>query len=325
MLTTDIGPKIVVIGGGTGSFTVLSGLKNYAENITALVSMADDGGSTRQLIDEYGVLPPGDVRQCLVALSKSPKVRELFNYRFSDGSFDGHSFGNLFLTALEKMTGNFSDGVELAGKVLKIVGKVEPITLDKVVLCMKSGGHITRHERNIDDKEFKTLRPKLWLEPKTQLNPVALSVVKRSDIIVLAPGSLYTSLGAALVVPGLGAALKKSHARVVYFCNLVNKPGQTDNFSVEDHADELERMAGAKILDLVVYNNRQPTPELLSRYANDGELPVEYTGRTDRKYKGLDLMSKKIWKGQKGDKLKRTLIRHDPDKLARQIMRLYFS
>ncbi|MDR1197099.1 MAG: YvcK family protein [Candidatus Nomurabacteria bacterium] len=325
MNPTDLGPKIVVVGGGTGSFTVLSGLKNYAENITALVSMADDGGSTRQLMDEYGVLPPGDVRQCLVALSRSPQVRQLFNYRFSDGSFDGHSFGNLFLTALEKMTGNFTDGVELAGKILKIVGKVEPLTLDKVVLCMKSAGRTTRHERNIDDKTFDAPRPELWLEPQTEPNPMALAAVKKADIVVLAPGSLYTSLGAALVVPTLGAALKKSRARVVYFCNLVNKPGQTDDFSVEDHADELERLAGVKFLDLVIYNNRRPSNEQLSRYANDGELPVEYSGRSDRRYKGVDLVSKKAWKTQKGDKLKRTLIRHDPDKLARQIMRLYFS
>jgi uncharacterized cofD-like protein len=128
--------KVVVIGGGTGSFVVLSGLKKYVHNITALVSMADDGGSTGQLRDELGVLPPGDVRQCLVALSDSPKLRDLFNYRFDDGALKGHAFGNLFLTALEKMSGSFVDAVEQASKVLAITGRVEPITLDKTHLTI---------------------------------------------------------------------------------------------------------------------------------------------------------------------------------------------
>jgi uncharacterized cofD-like protein len=325
MEATNFGAKIVVIGGGTGSFTVLSGLKNYAENITALVSMADDGGSTGQLRDEYGVLPPGDVRQCLVALSKSPKVRELFNYRFDEGTFKGHSFGNLFLTALEKMSGNFTDGVELAGRVLQIIGKVEPITLDKVTLCMKNAGRTTKHERNIDDKNFDAPKPELWLEPAPEANPVALQAIRGADIVVLAPGSLYTSLGAALSVPKIGETLKKTKAKVIYFCNLVNKPGQTDGFTVEDHADELERLAGAKFLDIVIYYNRRPGGELLNRYSDDGDSPVEFGGRTDRCYKGADLVAKKAWKSQKGDKLKRTLIRHDPDKLARQVMKVYFS
>ena len=139
-------PKIVVIGGGTGSFTLLSALKDYTTNITALVNMADDGGSTGQLRDELGVLPPGDVRQCLVALSRSPSVRELFNYRFDQGSLKGHAFGNLFLTALEKMTGDFGHATELAGEVLNIVGRVEPITHDKVTLVMESAdGKVTEY------------------------------------------------------------------------------------------------------------------------------------------------------------------------------------
>jgi len=328
METTNLGIKVVVIGGGTGSFTILSGLKNYVSNITALVSMADDGGSTGQLRDEYGVLPAGDIRQCLVALSKSPKVRDLFNFRFEDGGLGGHNFGNLFLTALEKMTGNFSDGVELASKILQVNGTVEPITLDPITLVIKDGTKTIRHEHVIDDLVFKKQKPKIWLEPKPKVNPRAIEAIKQADMIVIAPGSLYTSLGATLVVPGIGEALASSKAKKIYVCNLVNKPGQTDKFSAVDYADELERMAGKKFLDVVIYNTRQPSKALLKKYAADGELPVAQPSKSvSRHYglKGTELLSDNMAQVTKGDKIRRTLIRHNPDRIARQIMKLYFS
>lgn len=150
-----LGVKVVVIGGGTGSFTLLRSLKNYTKLITALVNMADDGGSTGQLRDELGVLPPGDVRQCLVALSESPRTRELFNYRFEEGTFAGHAFGNLFMAALEKMTGSFAEAVEESSQVLNIVGRVEPITLDKVTLVMETADGVTlKGESHIGHAEF---------------------------------------------------------------------------------------------------------------------------------------------------------------------------
>jgi uncharacterized cofD-like protein len=325
MDSPDSGAKIVVIGGGTGSFAVLSGLKNYVKNLTALVSMADDGGSSGRLIDEYGVLPPGDVRQCLVALSRSPLVRDLFNYRFDNGTFDGHSFGNIFLTVLEKLTGNFGEGVEQAGQILQITGRVEPITLDKFTLMMEDVGRVVKHEYNIDDRKFNGKRPRIWLEPTPQPNPSALKAICEADIVVIAPGSLYTSLGAVLVVPGVAESLMRTRAKVLYICNLINKPGQTDGFTVEDYVDELERVTGRKFVDAVLYNNRRPGNDLLQRYARDGETPVEFGRRDDRKYIGADLVAKKAWKSAKGDKVKRSLIRHDPDKLARQVMKLFFS
>ncbi|MCL2038612.1 YvcK family protein [Candidatus Saccharibacteria bacterium] len=327
--------RAVVIGGGTGSFTILSGLKHYVNDLTALVSMADDGGSTGQLRDELGVLPPGDVRQCLVALACSPKVRDLFSYRFDSGSFKGHSFGNLFLTALEKMTGDFRAGVELATEVLQVAGKVEPITLDKATLMMQDEDKVVRGEREIDDGVFVGRRPKLWLEGSLAAgpvvaNPAALEAIQRADLIIVAPGSLYTSLGAALVVPGIGAALKKSKAKKVYICNLVNKPGQTDRFVVQDYADELERMAGVRFLDYVVYNTRKPDADLLEKYAADGELPIDLGEKAKAGYAllGTDLLADEIWQGgSKADALAkvRTLIRHDPDRTARKIMQIYFS
>jgi uncharacterized cofD-like protein len=328
METSDLGIKIVVIGGGTGSFTILSGLKNYVSNITALVSMADDGGSTGQLRDEYGVLPAGDVRQCLVALSKSPKVRDLFNYRFENGGLGGHSFGNLFLTALEKMTGNFSNGVELASEILQVNGAVEPITLDPITLVAKDGNKVIRHEHVIDDLVFDRPRPKIWLEPKPKVNPRAIKAIERADMVIIAPGSLYTSLGAVLAVPGIGEALESSKAKKVYVCNLVNKPGQTDNFSAVDYANELERMAGKKFLDLVIYNTLQPSKGLLKKYAAEGEVPVAQPPKSTSKHyglKGTELLSGSTSRAVKGDAIRRTLIRHDPDRIARQIMKVYFS
>ncbi|MCL2869940.1 YvcK family protein [Candidatus Saccharibacteria bacterium] len=325
------GAKIVVIGGGTGSFVVLSGLKNYTHDITALVNMVDDGGSTGVLRDELGVLPPGDVRQCLVALSRSPEVRELFNYRFADGSLRGHAFGNLFLTALEKMTGSFAEGVELASQVLQIVGRVEPITFENVRLFLRdsNGMHMGQHE--ISQLKFDgKKRPKIQLGPDAKPNPRALSAINSADVIVIAPGSLYDSLAPTLLVSGVGKALATAKAKKVYICNLITKPGQTDGFSVQDFASEIERLAGYKFLDYVVYNTNKPSKRTLGSYAKDGEFAVDLPDLTDKRhYKmiGRDLLSEKISKVPKGDLIgsSRTLIRHDPDKLARQIMKIFFS
>lgn len=329
MASIDKDTKIVVVSGGTGGFTVLSGLKRYYRHITAIVSMADDGGSSGQLRDELGVLPPGDVRQCLVALSRSSRTRDLFNYRFEEGSFKGHSFGNLFLTALEKVTGDFYQGVALAGDILRTSGRVEPVTLDKVVLAMQDGKRVLAGQHQIDIKEFAEQRPEIWLEPRPTANPRALEAIKQADIIVVVPGSLYTSLGATLVVPGIGRALERSKAKKIYVCNLVNKPGQTDDFAVADYADEIERMAGAEFLDVVLYNTHEPSHEMLERYAADGELPV----RIDRaslknahfRSLGTDLLAREAWQGvSKGDPMAgdRTLIRHAPSKIAHQITKI---
>ncbi|MCL2451808.1 YvcK family protein, partial [Candidatus Saccharibacteria bacterium] len=269
------GSKIVVIGGGTGSFVALSGLKNYTADLTALVSMADDGGSTGTLRDELGVLPPGDVRQCLVALSRSPRARDLFNYRFDEGSLAGHSFGNLFLAALEKLTGSFVEAIDLADEVLNVEGKVVPVTLDSVTVCIDDGKRILRHERDIDGFKFHKPHPKLWLEPKPKVNPEAVEAILAADIVVICPGDVYKSLGPALAVPGIGQALRKTAARKIYISNLVNKPGQTEGFKVHDLAAEIERLAGGKFLDYVIYNVHPPSKKLLENYAAEGELPVE--------------------------------------------------
>jgi len=325
-------PKIVVIGGGTGSFALLSSLKDYTQNITALVNMADDGGSTGQLRDELGVLPPGDVRQCLVALSRSPRVRDLFNYRFDQGSLKGHAFGNLFLTALEKMTGDFGNATELAGQVLNIVGRVEPITHDKVTLVMESSdGKVTEGEFHIGHADFgKHTHPTIRLKPHASINPVAKEAIEIADII--APGNLYGSIAPALVVGGVADAIKATKAKKVYVCNLVTKPGQTDGFTVSDYADEIERFLSGAKLDVVLYNSEKPSDELIDRYAHDGEFPVGWDesvlAGAHYNAKGCDLVAGKISeKPDASDAIAstRAFIRHDSDAVARQLMRIYYA
>lgn len=323
--------KIAVIGGGTGSFTLLSALKEHTSQIAALVNMADDGGSTGVLRDELGALPPGDVRQCLVALSDSPKVRDLFSYRFEEGSLKGHAFGNLFLTTLEKMTGDFAKGVELASEVLNVRGVVEPITLSNVQLVMRNAaGQETHGQFAIAHKNFNKERPALRLEPVATPNPRALRAIETADIVVVAPGNLYGSLAPALIVPGIGQALQKTKAFKIYVCNLVTKPGQTDGYEVSDFADEIERFAGGRFLDGVIFNTQQPNDDLLQKYAKEDEKSVAYSLETLNNAHyiavGVDLLSGVIWQNSNGaDPIasSRTLIRHDSAVTTNAIMKLY--
>lgn len=323
--------KIALIGGGTGSFTLLSALKEHTSQIAALVNMADDGGSTGVLRDELGALPPGDVRQCLVALSRTPELRDLFNYRLEEGGLKGHAFGNLFLSTLEKMTGSFSEGVELASQVLNIKGFVAPITETDIRLVMRTKkGREVRGQFEIAHTDFKGERPDFWLEPEAVANPQALQAIEQADMVVISPGSLYGSLGPALIVPGIGEALKKTNAVVVYVTNLVTKPGQTDGFQVHDFASEIERLAGDTILDAVLFNTELPSDDLMKRYAKEGELPVEYDPkklhRAPYVAAGANLLAGTVWKNtNKSDPIaaQRTLIRHDSEATAKALFELY--
>jgi uncharacterized cofD-like protein len=321
-------PKLVVIGGGTGSFTLLRSLKELTPNISALVTMADDGGSTGILRDELGVLPPGDVRQCLVALSRTPEMRELFNYRFEEGTFQGHSFGNLFLTALEKMTGSFATAVETASKVLNIQGTVLPITLDNVRLVLHNhDGTRTSGEHLIDVAHFDKadMRPKLSLDPKAIINPKAASAIADADVVVIAPGDLYTSLGPLLIVDGVSEALKNTKAKIVYVCNLVAKPGQTDGLTVSDHASEIERFADGLNLDYVLYNVGKPPEELLSYYEKFRAdlVPYDSNELETAHYEavGRELIANQPPPSQISDPLAqhRSVIRHDAQAVSRFI------
>jgi uncharacterized cofD-like protein len=320
-MTTTKDPKIVVIGGGTGSFTMLRALKQLTPNLTALVNMADDGGSTGVLRDEHGTLPPGDVRQCLVALSETETLRDLFNYRFESGGLEGHSFGNLFLTALEKTTGTFAQAVKTASEVLNITGAVLPITLDNVRLVLKaSDGFTVRGEGKIDVMHFREHRkkPELFLEPAAHINPEARQALLDADLIVFAPGDIYTSLGPLLIVDGVAEALQQTSAVIAYVCNLVVKPGQTDDLTVTGHAAEIERFAGGPILDYVLYNNAEPQQALLRAYEASGEYlvqldPADVFDAAHYEAIGLPLIADGKVTHNAHDKLAshRSLVRHD--------------
>jgi len=324
--------KIAVIGGGTGSFTMLSALKKYTSQIAAIVSMADDGGSTGVLRDELGALPPGDVRQCLVALSDSPKVRELFEYRFDSGTFGGHSFGNILLTALEKITGDFSQAVETASDILRIRGTVIPATLDDVRLKMEwEDKSLELHgERVIDAEYFKEdpRRARLSLEPNASANPMAIAAIEQADIVVVAPGDLYTSLGPLLVIDGISEALARTQAVKIYVSNLVSKQGQTDGFAVSDHARELERFAEREFLDYVLYNQQLPSDEVAARYKAEGgyvtKADVEELAKQHYTPVGGNFLGQ-MATANSADTLigKRSLIRHDSKAVAKAILELY--
>lgn len=326
--------KIAVIGGGTGSFTMLSALKNYTSQIAAIVSMADDGGSTGVLRDELGTLPPGDVRQCLVALSDSPKVRELFEYRFDTGTFGGHSFGNVLLTALEKATGDFSQAVETASEILRIRGTVIPATLDDVRLKMEweDKSLVLQGERVIDAEFFQhdPRLARLSLLPAPIPNPMAIAAIEQADVVVVAPGDLYTSLGPLLVIDGIGEALAKTSAKKIYVANLVSKRGQTDGMTVSDHAAEIERFAGVKFLDYVLYNKQAPSDYVAQRYEEEGgyvtEADVEAMAAQHYKAVGGDFLGE-MAKANSADTLigKRSLIRHDAKAVAKEILALYYD
>ncbi len=326
------GPKVVVIGGGTGSFAVLSGLKAYARDITAIVNMSDNGGSTGALRDELGALPPGDVRQCLVALSEADSsMRGLFNYRFEAGALEGHSFGNLFLTALEKTTGSFAEAVTAASRMLAITGRVVPVTLsDTHLVLTESDGRVIRGQYEIQQYVLAKAQPKLSLDPPAKLNPEAKTALTEADLVIIAPGNLYTSLAPTLIVPGATETLAASRAKVIYVSNLVTKAGQTDGFKAHDFAREIERFIGAGRLDFLIFNTNRPSRALLEKYATAGEYAVGYDAKALKAahYQaiGADLVSDTIPKlSAVEQRIPRTFIRHDPDKLARLIMRIYFS
>lgn len=323
-------PKIAVIGGGTGSFTVLSGLKHRTKEITAIVNMSDDGGSSGILRDELGVLPPGDARQCLVALSESDELRELFQFRLkSKGSLNGHSLGNILLTALEQQHGNFEEALRVASEILAIIGKVVPVTTaDTRVKARLESGEVIDREDIIGSYTFKTERPEVWLEPEAKLTDQAAKAIAEAELVVIAPGNLYGSLAPALAVKGMKEALEATAAKKVYVANLVTKPGQTEGFMVHDFADEIERFLGAKILDFVLYNIDEPPKRLREKYIHQGEdiLPFDLEILRLQHYRaiGLPLVASSSAEYAENDAIasSRTLIRHDEIVLADELIKL---
>lgn len=320
--------NVVVIGGGTGTFTVLLSLKKYKDlNLFAIVSMADSGGSTGRLRDELGVLPPGDIRQCLVALSHSDKLmRDLFCYRYKKGSLSGHNFGNIFLATLEKITGSFKKAVLFSSKILAIQGEVIPVTCSKINLGVKlENGKTIIGEDKIDNVKGFDGRLKIvnaFLKPNAKITPEARKAIRKADAIIIGPGDLYTSIIPNLLVLGVREAIKKTAAKKIYVCNLMTKFGQTNNFSVSDHVEIIEKYLGKGILDLVIYNTQKPREQILKYYKKSKEYivtPDPKNFQANIRFVGKNLLSKKIVQKVLGDKTKRSLIRHSQEKLGQII------
>lgn len=315
--------KIVVMGGGTGNFVVLQGLKRYPVTLSAVVSMADDGGSTGILRDELGVLPPGDVRQCLVALSHSSRLmRSLMDYRFENGGLGGHSFGNLLLSALEKVTGSFEKAVEEMGRILYIKGKVIPVTTNQVRLKMVlKNAHVLEGEREIYlSQQIDEGYESLFLEPYPKANPHAISEILNADLIVIGPGGLHTSIVPNLLVEGVSNALRESGAKKIFIANLMNRKGQTTGYKVSDYHREVTRYIGEDIFDYILVNNQRPEKELIEKYAREGEL-VENDMRETRVISAP--LIGEIRERQKMDPLmKRNLIRHNSEQVTKELLKI---
>lgn len=324
--------KIAVLGGGTGSFVILSALKKHTKQLAAIVNMVDDGGSTGVLRDELGTLPPGDVRKCLVALSDSPKIRDLFDYRFEEGTFGGHSFGNILITALEKTTGSFNEAIKTASEILRVNGTVIPATLDDIRLKMEwpEASIILDGERVIDADYFKhdPRRANLSLVPSATANPMALAAIKQADMVVISPGDLYTSLGPLLIIDGIADALKNTKATCVYVSNLVTKHGQTEGFTVSDHAREIERFVGAPFLNYVLYNRQTPNKEIAIKYQEENAylLEIDEDKLDQAAYTAVaGNFLGEMAATNKSDTLPATrqLIRHDAEAVANALIELY--
>ncbi len=324
--------RVVTIGGGTGSFTLLSGLKKYPVAISAIVSMADDGGSTGVLRDELGVLPPGDVRQCLVALSESSeKLRALMNYRFENGGLSGHSFGNLLLSALEKTSGSFARGVEEAMDILKVHGEVIPVTESDAKLELElQGGTVLQGENEINQhKSFQEIGVKeLRFTGKVKAYGKALQRIRQADLIVIGPGNLYCSLLPNFILKDFASAIKKSRAKVVYVSNLTNKKGHTIGYDVDDYVATLEKYIGKNRIDYVLFPSRRPAKALVEKYeqmeGEDSLVSFQKEKNPNRHYELVlaDIISGKVPKQDKNDVVAstRAFIRHDSERLARTVM-----
>lgn len=309
------GPRIVALGGGTGLSVLLSGLKAYSSNISAVVTVADDGGSSGRLRQQFDVLPPGDIRNCLVALADAPVLmRDLFQFRFDKNSeFSGHSFGNLFLTVMTRLTGDFEKAIKETSKVLALRGQVIPSTLDNVKLVAHYQDGSTVVGENLIPKEMKPINRVTLSPERPSATPDALRAVKEAQIIVLGPGSLYTSIIPNLLIKEITQAVAESGAIKVYVCNVMTQPGETDNYSVSDHVRALSSHSLPRILDYCLVNNGEVPQEVLKRYSKQNSQLV-VNDRKKVESMGYRVVEEDFTMVQDG------VIRHDSEKLARIIL-----
>ena len=313
------GAKVVAIGGGTGLSMLLKGIKKYTNNITAVVTVGDDGGSSGRLREDLGILPPGDIRNCIAALADDDNlITELFQYRFKKGEgLEGHSFGNLFLTALCAITGNMVKAVKESSKVLNIRGVVLPATLDDMKLVAEFvDGSIVRGESNIPE-EHKQIK-RLYTEPlNCKALPEAIQSILHADLIILGPGSLYTSVIPNLLVNEIVEAIDQSQAKKIYVCNIMTQPGETDNYSVASHVNALLSHAnGKKIIDAVLVNDSLPE-NISDGYAKNGSIPIRLDMENISPI-GIEIVSQKLI-----EENKQGLVRHSSNRVARAVYYWY--
>lgn len=311
------GPRIVTIGGGTGLSVLLTGLKEYTSNISAIVTVADDGGSSGRLRQQFDILPPGDIRNCLVALADAPALmRDLFQFRFNtESELSGHSFGNLFITVMTRLTGDFEKAIKETSKVLALRGQVIPSTLNNVVLVAQhKDGSTTVGEDNIP----KAHRPinRVVLNPaQPQATPDAIKAIEEAQLIILGPGSLYTSIIPNLLIKEITEAIAGSGAIKVYVCNAMTQPGETDGYSASDHIKVLIGHSHPKVLNYCVVNTGEIPADILKRYAQQDS----YLVINDRKK--IENMGYRVIEDDFGI-VENGVVRHDPVKLARIIFGL---
>jgi len=308
------GPKIVVVGGGTGLSTMLRGLKYYTSNITAIVTVADDGGGSGALREDLGMLPPGDIRNCILALADTePLMEELLQYRFPDGRLKNQNFGNLFLAAMDGVSDNFEDAVQKMSSVLAVTGKVLPVTLEDMKLIAElENGNKVEGESQIPEEVLKqnSRIKKLMIEPK-EAKPLedAIKAIEEADAIVLGPGSLYTSIVPNLLVKDIAESIRKSDAIKIYISNIMTQPGETHGFKVSDHIKILKKYGGRGIVDYVVANRGDIPEDIKEKYSLDGSELVELDIKEVRGL-GVDVVEASLAKIQKG------YVKHDSEYLA---------
>ena len=317
------GPKIVCIGGGTGLSTLLRGLKKVTRNITAIVTVADDGGSSGRLRDELGMPPPGDIRNCMQALSNAePTIEKLMDYRFDGGSLSGQSFGNLFLAAINGISDSFDKAVVKMGEVLSITGRVLPVTIEDVHLWahFEDGSMVVGESKIAAAKNERHSRIKsVELTPSNAIVlPECISAIEKADLIILGPGSLYTSIIPNLLISGIVDTLLGSNTLKLYICNVMTQPGETDGYSVSEHIREIFNHSGAKLFDYTLVNNKPVPQEALRRYIKDGAQPVRADEELVREL-GVEMISAPTM-ASNGD-----LVRHDSEKLTSEIMRIFYE
>ncbi|MEA2647562.1 MAG: hypothetical protein QOE92_2645 [Chloroflexota bacterium] len=315
--TMNKGPNVVALGGGTGLSALLRGLKEYTSNLTAIVTVADDGGSSGKLREQYRILPPGDFRQCLTALAETePLMTELFQHRFENGALDGHAFGNLFIMAMAEITGDFEHALRESGKVLAVRGTILPSTLSDVVLCAElEDGQQAVGESRIPLSSMPIRQ--VYLEPAhPMINPEAEQAILNADIITVGPGSLYTSILPNLLVEGMVSTLQKASAPKVYICNVATQSGETDGFSVGDHLDALERHVGGELFDYILVNSNLNFPLPPSAQAAGAQRVVfdkAVVAQHGVRITMADVVSEEI------------STHHDPQKAARAVMKQIYK